>query len=108
VSRNGVRFGKGHGFFDLEWGMFTDIGAADENTPVVALVHDCQLFEEALEPSQTDILVDLVATPGQLHRVDPRSPRPSGVKWELLNEAQIDATPPLQELKRLQSRNQDD
>jgi 5-formyltetrahydrofolate cyclo-ligase len=24
VSTNGVRFGKGHGFFDLEWGMFTD------------------------------------------------------------------------------------
>ena len=36
VSLNGVRFGKGHGFFDLEWGMFTDIGIAGERTPVVA------------------------------------------------------------------------
>ena len=26
VSIDGVRFGKGHGFFDLEWGMFTDLG----------------------------------------------------------------------------------
>ena len=30
VSLIGVRFGKGHGFFDLEWGMFTDIGIAGE------------------------------------------------------------------------------
>jgi 5-formyltetrahydrofolate cyclo-ligase len=34
VSVDGVRFGKGHGFFDLEWGMFTDLGLADERTPV--------------------------------------------------------------------------
>ena len=30
VSLDGVRFGKGHGFFDLEWGMFTDLGIVDE------------------------------------------------------------------------------
>ena len=35
VSMEGVRFGKGHGFFDLEWGMFTDVGIIDEATPVV-------------------------------------------------------------------------
>ncbi len=40
VSVNGVRFGKGHGYFDLEWGMFTDIGVADERSPVIAVVHD--------------------------------------------------------------------
>ena len=44
VSLNGVRFGKGHGFFDLEWGMFTDLGVADERTPVVAVVHDSGRF----------------------------------------------------------------
>lgn len=36
----GVRFGKGHGFFDLEWGMFSDLKLVDENPPVVAVVHD--------------------------------------------------------------------
>ena len=40
ASVDGVRFGKGHGFFDLEWGMFTDLGLADEATPVAAVVHD--------------------------------------------------------------------
>lgn len=100
VSKDGVRFGKGHGFFDLEWGMFTDVGIADENTPVVAVVHDYQLVDDQLQPTETDILVDTVATPTTLHQVPRRAPRPRGVKWNLLDAAQINATPPLQELQR--------
>jgi 5-formyltetrahydrofolate cyclo-ligase len=102
VSVDGVRFGKGHGFFDLEWGMFTDLGLVDETTPVVAVVHDCQVVQEKLTPSETDILVDHIATPSQLYTVGRRAKRPHGVKWPLLDPAQIDATPPLQELQRIQ------
>ena len=102
VSRDGVRFGKGHGFFDLEWGMFTDLGLADEDTPVVAVVHDVQVVEEKLIPSETDILVDYIATPGGLHTVERTAKRPRGVKWALLDPKQIDDTPPLQELQRIQ------
>ena len=102
VSIDGVRFGKGHGFFDLEWGMFTDLGLADETTPVVAVVHDCQVVEEALTPVETDILVDFIATPTRLHEVGRRARRPRGVKWPLLDPEQIASTPPLQELQRLQ------
>ena len=40
VSLDGVRFGKGHGFFDLEWGMFTELGIVDDSTPVAAVVHE--------------------------------------------------------------------
>jgi len=100
VSVDGVRFGKGHGFFDLEWGMFTDVGIADETTSVVAVVHDCQFVEDKLQPTETDILVDYVSTPTTLHHVRNRGRRPRGVKWELLEPSQIDATPPLQELQR--------
>ncbi len=102
VSMNGVRFGKGHGFFDLEWGMFTDLGFVDETTPVHAVVHDVQLVEEQLQPSETDILVDKIFTPGGTHVVERRAKRPSGVKWPLLDPKQIENTPPLQELQRLQ------
>lgn len=102
VSVNGVRFGKGHGFFDLEWGMFTDLGLVDEDTPVMAVVHDVQLVEDQLQPSETDILVDKIATPGKMHVVARRAKRPSGVKWNLLEQRQIDETPPLQELQRIQ------
>ncbi|MCI5073562.1 5-formyltetrahydrofolate cyclo-ligase [Oricola sp.] len=101
VSVDGVRFGKGHGFFDLEWGMFTDLGIVDEATPVVAVVHDCQVVEEKLQPSETDILVDTIATPTRLHTVERRARRPKGVRWELLDPEQISVTPPLQELQRI-------
>ena len=102
VSTNGVRFGKGHGFFDLEWGMFTDLGLVDETTPVMAVVHDVQVVEDQLQPSETDILVDKIATPTQMHTVSRRAKRPSGVKWSLLAPKQIAQTPPLQELQRIQ------
>jgi 5-formyltetrahydrofolate cyclo-ligase len=104
VSLDGVRFGKGHGFFDLEWGMFTDLGLVDERTPVAAVVHDVQVVEDKLFPSPTDIIVDWIATPSALHRVERTHPRPRGVKWELLSPEQIEATPPLQELQRLRGQ----
>ncbi len=102
VSEDGIRFGKGHGFFDIEWGMFTDLGLADETTPVVAVVHDCQLVQQKLHPNDTDIIVDYVATPGLLHTANRQAKRPRGIKWELLEPQQISATPPLQELQRIQ------
>jgi 5-formyltetrahydrofolate cyclo-ligase len=101
VSMDGVRFGKGHGFFDMEWGMFTDIGIVDEATPVAAVIHDVQVVEDKLFPSPTDILVDTIATPTRLIAVDRRAPRPRGIKWDLLEPEQINATPPLIELRRL-------
>lgn len=101
VSMDGVRFGKGHGFFDLEWGMFTDLGIVGEATPVVAIVHDVQVVEDKLHPSATDILVDHIATPTRLIHVERRAARPHGVKWNLLEPEQIAATPPLQELRKM-------
>ncbi|MCP4381404.1 MAG: 5-formyltetrahydrofolate cyclo-ligase [Hyphomicrobiales bacterium] len=101
VSMEGVRFGKGHGFFDLEWGMFTDIGIVDGATPVAAVVHDVQVVEDKLFPSPTDILVDVIATPTRLIRPVNRAVRPRGVRWELLDPETIAATPPLKELQAI-------
>ena len=101
VSGDGIRFGKGHGYFDLEWGMFTDLGIAHEQTPVVAVVHDVQVVDEKLHASDTDISVDLIATPTRLLEITHRSRRPRGIRWDLLTPEQIAATPPLKELARL-------
>jgi 5-formyltetrahydrofolate cyclo-ligase len=86
--------------------MFTDIGVADERTPVVAVVHDVQVVEEQLDPSATDILVDAIATPTRYVNVK-RGNRPKGIKWELLGPEQLAGTPPLQELRRMQGRTSD-
>lgn len=101
VSIDGIRFGKGHGFFDLEWGMFTDIGLADDSTPVIAAVHDVQVVDEKLPASETDIVVDLIATPTRVIDVVRQSRRPRGIKWDLITPERIAAIPPLKELARM-------
>ncbi|MCC6906251.1 MAG: hypothetical protein IT326_10440, partial [Anaerolineae bacterium] len=70
VSKEGVRFGKGHGFFDLEWAMLYSIGAASAATPMIAFVHDCQIVDFYLEPTIYDTLVDYIVTPGSIIKVD--------------------------------------
>ena len=102
VSSEGVRFGKGHDFFDIEWGLFTAIGIVDDRTPIVAIVHDRQVVETRLFPSPTDILIDSIATPTRLITVTRASARPRGIRWEQLDQSQIDAMPPLAELRRAQ------
>lgn len=101
VSIDGIRFGKGHGYFDLEWGMFTDIGLADDSTLVIAAVHDVQVVDEKLSPSETDIVVDLIATPSRMIDVAWHGRRPRGIKWDLITAERIAATPPLKELARM-------
>jgi 5-formyltetrahydrofolate cyclo-ligase len=101
VSVDGVRFGKGHGFFDLEWGMFTDLGLALDTTPVAAIVHDVQVVEDHLQMSATDIPVDVIATPGRLIHVARPERRPRGIKWDLLSAQEIQNIPPLRELARM-------
>ena len=101
VSKNGVRFGKGHGFFDLEWGMFADLKIVDEKTPIVAVVHDVQVVSFDLEPSDTDIIVDWIITNKQKLSTNRKKSRPSGIYWNLLEKGMLEATPPLRELKKI-------
>jgi 5-formyltetrahydrofolate cyclo-ligase len=101
VSTAGIRFGKGHGFFDLEWGIFTDLGLAHDGTLVAAIVHDVQVVDDRIPASQTDIVVDLIATPSRLIEIPRHDKRPRGIKWHLLPPDLLAATPPLRELARM-------
>ena len=101
VSKNGVRFGKGHGFFDLEWGMFADLKIVDESTPIIAVVHDVQVVGFDLEPSDTDIIVDWIITNKEKLSTKRKKNRPSGIYWDLLEKGMLEATPPLRELKKI-------
>lgn len=39
----GWRIGKGEGYADLEYAMMVSMGAVSQETPVVTIVHDCQV-----------------------------------------------------------------
>ena len=99
VNLRGVRFGKGHGFFDLEWAMLYTLGVVDQDTVVVGLVHDCQLLHEDLYPEEFDTVCDLVVTPTKTVEVHGAAKPRCGVLWPLLQPGMLQSIPPLQELR---------
>jgi 5-formyltetrahydrofolate cyclo-ligase len=102
INEEGVRFIKGHGFFDAEWGMLYKIGKIDTSTPA-ALVHDCQVLKETLYPDVFDTVVDVIFTPTRTLEVKhPHKPTCS-ILWERLDPHMLATIPPLQELKRLET-----
>ncbi|MFW6183917.1 MAG: 5-formyltetrahydrofolate cyclo-ligase [Chloroflexota bacterium] len=101
VSTGGIRFGKGHGFFDLEWAMFYQLGVVDQTTPIVAFVHDCQVVDIDLQANQFDTLCDYIVTPTRTIRIDHPQKPTTGVIWEKLQPDMMEMIPPLQELRQM-------
>lgn len=111
VSARGVRFGKGHGFFDLEWGMLYSVGVVRMEACVVGVVHDCQVVEEGqgedrgvLRPDIFDTVCDVVVTPTRTIRVEGAKKPWVGILWDRLAEGMEESIPPLRELKEMQRR----
>jgi 5-formyltetrahydrofolate cyclo-ligase len=100
VAASGVRFGRGHGYFDLEWRIFSSMGLVNEHTPVATVVHDVQVLDKQLFPSPADILVDAICTPTRTLAVARETPRPRGIVWSEISPEQIEANPTLNELHR--------
>lgn len=107
VSARGVRFGKGHGFFDLEWGMLYSVGVVGMGTLAVGVVHDCQVVEEGsveLRPDVFDTVCDVVVTPTRTLRVEEAVKPGVGILWDRLAEGMFEGIPPLRELREMQDR----
>ncbi|MEM2409835.1 MAG: 5-formyltetrahydrofolate cyclo-ligase [Thermofilaceae archaeon] len=100
VDRRGGRLGKGDGQHDLEYAVLRELGAINESTPVVTLVHDLQLVERV--PMELhDAPVDYIATPSQLIRAEGGLKRPRGVIWDLIDSATAERLPLLKLLAGL-------
>lgn len=103
VSTNGIRFGKGHGYFDLEWAMFSEIHCLADDPLVVCAVHDCQVVEIDLVGSEFDTRVDLIVTPTRTISVPKEyGHQPGRLVWERLEPGILERIPALQELRLLQ------
>ncbi|MCJ1245524.1 hypothetical protein MMC30_002728 [Trapelia coarctata] len=101
INMEGVRFGKGHGFFDLEWAMLYTIGVISQKTQTAAVVHDCQVLDQPLQPEEFDTVCDLVATPTWVINV-PEAKKPvCGILWQQLAPGMLESIPPLRELKQM-------
>ena len=73
-------FGKGYGFFDLEWGILSTLDMANSCIAVIqmlhaqlsfkysciAVIHDYQVINAVLQPEISDTVCDLIVTPTQI------------------------------------------
>ena len=103
VTREGVHFGKGHGYFDIEWGLLREAGLAGAGTPVVASVHGCQVVDEPVPHAVFDVTVDVIVTPEEIIRCG-GLPRPAGLFWDRLPREFADGRPYFAELRASRAR----
>ncbi|KAK1891056.1 methenyltetrahydrofolate synthase domain-containing protein isoform X2 [Gymnodraco acuticeps] len=103
VSEKGLRIGKGEGFADLEYGMMVSMGAVNESTVVVTIVHDCQVMdlpEELIESH--DLTVDYILTPTRVIETKCQTPKPQGIIWTKLDPEKLEKIPVLKKLRELE------
>ncbi|CAG9862057.1 unnamed protein product [Phyllotreta striolata] len=101
VSKDGRRIGKGAGFADLEFGIFKELKAITDETVVVTIVHDSQVFDElpAKLFQKYDVPVDYILTPTRTIKVEEKLPRPEGIFWHELTKGQLKGRKVLLELR---------
>ena len=85
INMEGVRFGKGHGFFDAEWGILYRLGRITVATPAAAVVHDCQVLDEKLTPDVFDTVADVIFTPTRTIEVHSPHKPTVGILWDRLD-----------------------
>lgn len=98
INRGGIRFGKGHGFFDLEWAMLYTIKVVSQDTMTAAVVHDCQVLDEELHPETYDTVCNLIVTPSRVLRAEAATQPTCGILWDRLESGMLEDILPLQEL----------
>ena len=102
ISIHGLRSGKGHGYFDLEWAMFSEVGCLTEQPLVIAAGHDCQVVDSDLPASEFDTRADLIVTPTRTIPVAvEKGHRPGKILWDKLQPGMEARIPPLQELRAM-------
>ncbi|KFV94906.1 Methenyltetrahydrofolate synthase domain-containing protein, partial [Eurypyga helias] len=90
VSEKGWRIGKGEGYADMEYAMMVSMGAVQENTPVITIVHDCQVVDIAEELlDDHDLTVDYILTPTRTIKTNCKRPKPQGIIYEMLEKIPI-------------------
>ncbi|XP_074824961.1 methenyltetrahydrofolate synthase domain-containing protein isoform X2 [Natator depressus] len=100
VSEKGWRIGKGEGFADMEYAMMVSMGAIREDTPVITVVHDCQVVDIAEELlDDHDLTVDYILTPTRTIKTGCKRPKPQGIIWHKISYEMLERIPILKNLR---------
>ena len=103
ITLDGLRVGKGHGFFDIEWATLFTLGVVNTATPVIDFVHDCQIVKEEFEPEPYDTVCDYIVTPTRVIHVDSPQKPTGGIYWDKLNPEMLENISIFKELKNLEN-----
>lgn len=98
VTRDGHRCGKGEGYSDLEYAILRELGHPP--VPVATTVHSAQIVD-ALPWDPTDLPLSVIVTPEDTIRVKQPPPAPTGIAWDRLTDADLQAMPVLKELREM-------
>ena len=99
ISTKGLRFGKGHGYFDLEWAMLYTKGIVDDKSVIFGAGHDCQVVDIDIEAEEYDTAIDYIVTPTRVIETGHEYSRPKkGIIWSRLAPGMREQIPPIQEL----------
>ncbi|NXD77833.1 MTHSD protein, partial [Halcyon senegalensis] len=100
VSEEGWRIGKGEGYADMEYAMMVSMGAVQEDTPVITIVHDCQVVDIAEELlDDHDLTVDYILTPTRTIKTNCKRPKPQGIMWHKVSSEMLEKIPILKSLR---------
>lgn len=101
ITLEGLRFGMGDFYLDIEWPILRALGLVTDRTPVIAVVHDAQLTDLAIESAPSNVTADLIVTPAYTLR-PPVHARPTGLDWSIVPPHLIQ-TATLQEFRQYSS-----
>jgi 5-formyltetrahydrofolate cyclo-ligase len=97
VTASGKRAGKGAGYSDLEFAILRELGF--DAVPVATTVHDIQVVAD-FPGDAHDLPLTLICTPMRTLRVARPPAAPTGIDWARLSDADLQAMPILEELRR--------
>jgi hypothetical protein len=88
--------------------MMVSTGVVDPlTTLVMTTVHDCQVYDSLPDDmfGEHDLTVDVIATPTQLIRCEPRLSKPKGIIWSLLTRERLELMPILKTFRDMERQN---
>lgn len=94
INREGVRVSPGPSYFDLEWLILSAAGLVEEGTPIMTVIHDCQLVDLAFKPSSFAVAADWIITPTLTYRTGQAYTRPTpavirDLPWEIIQDVPL-------------------
>jgi len=101
VTRTGLRVGKGHGFFDVECAILSQLKVMSDESVIADIVHDCQIVDIEVDPSPNDVGVHLIVTPTQTLTVSSPVKGPGKILWDLIPGTEFEEMDTINELARL-------